>query len=701
MNIALETNFEEFIKIENLRLAFIRLQTANRNIYKEIYYEDLKNFGLFIEENLISLSNELSEEIYSPESSYKIYIPKKNDLVRPLSVLKFKDLLIYQAIINIISDSVYEEISPYYNTYIFANIYNNSKENEKDKIFFFKPWKKQWNIFEEKTKKYYNDGYKFLSEFDIASFFDTIDHYILEQLLINIYKIDKKLVKLLLTILESCTNDHGNKCFRSKHGIPQGPIASSFLADLYLFNLDLEVIKLINKNIDIKYLRYVDDIRIFSKDILNAKKLIAYLDLFARDLGLIPQASKICTNEVKNIDELLRHQKSKFSLIAKEYKRKNGQLKSKTNKQLKQRFLDCFVEGSDELYLDKTIIGFALYKLNQDNEIKAKIFEKWKDIHIHFEAILFYLSKHYYEDAETKEFLVNILLDDNILFNHIIALIFRFFPNIEFSDKIYRKHMLDDSRHWLTKYYMIPWLFQNLKHEIISAYKTDNYFISRQCNAYKINTIQDHTHKNNVLESLLKSNDCLVALSGLSLSSCFVNIDDTILNDCNPYIKYIYSKDLNNYINFILKERFSIQVSGNIFSQSSWTQIPVYEELNMSFRLFYQYQSIDPSKSLLNLNIFNELVYNRICEIFSYTRPAEDYGVNLNASIISDILPITNSCFLKINSFRNQRSEAHPYDRDGNLRIRITVYELTQLIKQQIKALDEICHCNQLDLQLD
>lgn len=278
MSIALETDFEELIKVENLRLAFFRLQTANRNIYKEIYYEDLKIFGLFIEENLISLSNELSEEIYSPESSYKIYIPKKNDLVRPLSVLKFKDLLVYHAIINIISDSVYEEIFPYYNTYIFANTYNNSKENEKDKIFFFKPWKKQWNTFEEKTKKYYNDGYRFLSEFDIASFFDTIDHYILEQLLINTYKIDSRIVKLLLTILESCTNDHNNKCFRSKHGIPQGPIGSAFLADLYLFNLDLEVIKLIRKNIDIKYIRYVDDIRIFSKDILNAKKLIRHLD---------------------------------------------------------------------------------------------------------------------------------------------------------------------------------------------------------------------------------------------------------------------------------------------------------------------------------------------------------------------------------------------------------------------------------------
>jgi hypothetical protein len=238
-------NFEQLLTVENFCLAFSRLITCKRDLYKEIYYEDIKIFNLFLIENINSLLNEIREEIYEPENSYKIFIPKKNDLVRPLSLLKFKDLLVYQAIINVISDSVYEAIAPYYNSYIFGNVYNTSNDTEENRKFFYKPWKQQWSKFEQKTKQYHEEGYCFLSEFDIASFFDTIDHYILENILEKEYNIDKKIIKLLLKILESCTSDYMNKCLRSKHGIPQGPVGSAFLADLYLLNLDLEIIKLV------------------------------------------------------------------------------------------------------------------------------------------------------------------------------------------------------------------------------------------------------------------------------------------------------------------------------------------------------------------------------------------------------------------------------------------------------------------------
>jgi len=122
--------------------------------------------------------------------------------------------------------------------------------------------------------------------------------------------------------------------------------------------------------LDIQYIRYVDDIRIFSKDKVTAQKAIAYLDLLARDLGLIPQASKILVSEIDDINKLLRHQQSKFSAIAKEYIKKEGCLKSKTHRKLKERFLNCFDSNSNEEYLDKTLISFSLYKLNKDEDVK-------------------------------------------------------------------------------------------------------------------------------------------------------------------------------------------------------------------------------------------------------------------------------------------------------------------------------------------
>ena len=44
------------------------------------------------------------------------------------------------------------------------------------------------------------------------------------------------------------------------HGLPQGPEASAFLADMFLFSLDKQMADLPG---GAKYIRYVDDMRIF------------------------------------------------------------------------------------------------------------------------------------------------------------------------------------------------------------------------------------------------------------------------------------------------------------------------------------------------------------------------------------------------------------------------------------------------------
>jgi len=679
--------FNNFLTLDNFALAFKRLQTASRNLYKELYYEDLQIFGLFLEENITLLLNEIDQGIFKAESSYKIFFPKKNNLIRPLSLLKFKDLLVYQAIINIIADTVYDDIAPYYNNFIFGNVYNTSKDNDRD--FFFKRWKQQWKKFEQKTKKYYEDGYRFLSDFDIASFFDTIDHYILQQILEVNYQVEKRLCNLLIELLEASTSDSSyHKTFRSKHGIPQGPVGSSFIADLYLFYVDLEIK---NSKLDIQYIRYVDDIRIFSKDKITAQKAIAYLDLLARDLGLIPQVSKIMISEIDDINRLLRHQESKFSVIAKEYKKREESLKSKTHRNLKERFLNCLVPNSDEEYLDKTLITFSLYKLNQDEEIKAVILKEWENLYIHFDSILFYLKKHFSKDQEVKNWLVGILRNENIVFHYIVALIFKFFPDVEFIEDVYTRYMLRKDRHWLVKYFMLSWLYNNNKFELISSFESDNYFLNRESNNLKFKIAQDSTYLEIFIKSLLKHRDCLVALHGIYLFPLIPESNDIDISEYNEYVRHLISKDMIDYIKHILKSNFLISVPDLFFNENIWNNKKIYTELSISFRMFFEYRSIDPSKSLLNLNIFNNLVYDKICETLKVCKPCKEYGANLNSGCIEDNFPIANRYFTEINEQRNQRTEAHPYDKHGNLRNRINVSELEKLINKQKKALEEIC----------
>ncbi|AOC93645.1 Group II intron-encoded protein LtrA [Flavobacterium anhuiense] len=693
------TQYEQFLTPENFKLAFIRLKTASRNLYKTIYYEDLRTFGLYLDENIDSTIVQIKNEIYKPEKSHKIFIPKKDNLVRPLSILTFIDLLIYQAITNVIADSSNDIIAPYYDNLIFGNIINLSTSNATDREFFFKSWKKKWKRFNEVSKENFEDGYKYLSEFDIASFFDTIDHNILCEILANTFKIDIDILNLLSKCLESWTADSNHRSFKSKHGIPQGPISSHFLADLYLFYIDTEIKKL-NKKYDFKYLRYVDDIRIFSKEKLVSQKIIASLDLISRDLGLIPQGSKILIKEIIDIEKELKIQNSKFSEITKEYKKENegkpaGVLKSKTHKNLKKRFINCFDKSSDEVYLDKTVIGFSLYKLNKDDEIKKMILKNSNILLTHFEGILYYFKKHFAKDSEVLDFLKLMLNDEDILFHHLIALIFKNFPELPFDEKIYQRYNLEKHRHWLVNFYMISWLYHNDKKELIlTDANTDNYFIQRELNNYKYFSSSDTTYRKIFSSKLLENSNPLLALQGLNLL-----FHDPILfkgfkttSEQNSFIKFLLTRQPLDIIIHTLKYEWNINEPDTFFNRGIWTDDLEYEELKISFLLFLKSYKIDPSKALLNLNGFNNLVFNKFCDKLSISKPSNEYGVNLNSDIIEKELPHCNMYWKQINEKRNQKTEAHPFDKYGNIRLRITNKEFEDLYQKQIITIDELCN---------
>lgn len=691
------TQYEQFLSPDNFELAYVRLKTASKNLYKSIYYEDLKIFGLYLDENIETVINQIKQDIYKPEKCHKIFIPKKDNLVRPLSMLTFIDLLVYQALVNIIADTSYDTISPFYDNIIFGNIVNTSKSNRNDRQFFYKSWKRKWKKFNEISKEHFSNGYVFLSEFDIASFFDTIDHNILCELLENNFKVENSLLQLLSKCLETWTADSNHKSFKSKHGIPQGPISSPFLADLYLFYLDTEIRKI--KKLDFKYIRYVDDIRIFSKEVLTSQKLIAALDLVSRDLGLIPQGSKILIKEIKDIDKELKIQNSKFSEITKQYHEENdgkpaGKLKAKTHKQLKKRFFDCFDTKSNEQYLDKTVIGFSLFKLNGDEDVRKAILSNYNLILTHFEGILFYLKKHFAKDKDVLSFVESILTDENILFNHLVALCFKYFPDYPFNEKIYTKYTFEKHRHWLVNFYMVSWLYHNNKKELIlTDTNTDNYFIQRELNNYKYISSADTSYRKIFSSKLLENKNGLISLQGLNLlfnnPSLFFGFKTS--NDHNQFIKYIFTKQPSDIIVHTLKNDWQIDNPETFFNKSIWSDDSEYEELRISFLLFIKSVNSDPSKSLLNLNTFNNLVFDKICKRLVINKPSGEYGVNLNSNVIEKLLPISNKYWTEINEKRNQKTEAHPYDKFGNIRLRITTNEFLDLYKKEKLTIEELC----------
>ena len=80
--------------------------------------------------------------------------------------------------------------------------------------------------------------------------------------------------------------------------------------------------------------------------------------------------------------------------------------------------------------------------------------------------------------------------------------------------------------------------------------------------------------------------------------------------------------------------------------------------------------------------------------MLTINKPCQDYGVNLKSNCIQNYFPITSQYFALINDTRNQKSEAHVYDKLENIRIKIHIQELNDLMNYEIKALQEICSYN-------
>lgn len=696
----------ELLHQDNFRLAFYRLKTAQRNLYKDLYRDDMRVFEAFLNDNINCLISDIQQGIYAPKKCHKIFIPKKNKLVRPLSLLHFTDLLVYQALVNVIAENAFDIMRVSYSKILFGNIVNTVKEKEEDRKFFYKPWKTQWRKYNDKSKSYFNSGYKYLSEFDIASFYDTIDHGILMSMLKDTFSVSEDVIILLKSCLGEWTLDSNRqKSFRIAHGIPQGPLSSAFLADLYLYYVDREITNL--NSLDIKYLRYVDDIRIFSRDKKTSEKAIAALDLFSRELGLIPQSSKIEVNEITNIDEVLKARNIKFSAIVKEYKKDNKgkkakSLKSKTHKQLKKRFLDCFNENDTtrkENFLDKTIISFSLFKLNKDEEIRDLLFEKYQMLYTNFEGILFYLKEHFSEDLETLGFLNTLIRDEDMLFHHITALVFKFFPTLDFDLEVYKRFFTSQSRYWLVQYFMVSWLEENKKRDILINLSSENYFVQRALNSAIFRMSDDNAFKEMLSEKLLSEKDESLALQGMNLKfhtdfifKVFPNPIE-LKSGYNRYIKYILDQQQSDFISHVLANDYGIANPDNFFGSVVWGDTDEYNELVSFFFKYEKYRKIEPSLAIISLNSFNNLVYNNICRKISSVslREGADYGANLGNNILDDYLPICNMYWAEINSMRNQKSEAHPHDKYGNLRVQITKSELGQLHENQIEALKEVC----------
>jgi RNA-directed DNA polymerase len=212
---------------------------------------NMQDFDERLEEQLQQLAVELRSETFTPYPVRRVYIPKSDGSgrLRPLGIPSIKDRIVQEAL-RMVLEPIYEAD---FSQYSFGFRPNRCTMDAIKCI--------TWSAMGH--KKYF-----WIIEGDIASYFDTINHRKLVKLLRRRIS-DEKLIALIWKFLRAGVMER--KLFKDTLcGAPQGGIVSPLLANIYLDELDEQLVKFVvsrkekasrrqQRKANFVYVRYADD----------------------------------------------------------------------------------------------------------------------------------------------------------------------------------------------------------------------------------------------------------------------------------------------------------------------------------------------------------------------------------------------------------------------------------------------------------
>lgn len=286
-----------------------------RDFIGEPYSKDI--FGHFLNQNISEILRSLKADDFRANSPIRILIPKSTLSTRPGTVLDIEDRVILFAALKLIAEQIDNKLSEGVYSYRVKKENNKSLFYESDIISLpflkhktirkyldpFDPWYGLWPKFDSISRKAFQDeDYLFMATSDIAAYFENIHLDILRDQLHAFIPSEQRIINLFHTAFSSWTYDtvQGR---RHNRGIPQGSQISSFFGNIFLKPID-DAFENFKEGKDIKYYRYMDDIRIFTKSYKDARESILLLDKEIRYLHLNLQSAKTKIYDEKNNSEI-------------------------------------------------------------------------------------------------------------------------------------------------------------------------------------------------------------------------------------------------------------------------------------------------------------------------------------------------------------------------------------------------------------
>jgi hypothetical protein len=280
---------------QNLELAWLRLRTSTDRTYREYFRPLYRAFDIAADAHLAELRDALLAGYFEPGSATKVYFPKQSGLQRVYTLLRVEDHIVYQALANVVADRLHKRNKNLYLRHVFGHIYAGPGNQ-----YFYRDWRRSYNSYAGAMRRAFQDGYHYTASFDLTACYDSIDHSVLRYFL-GALGVSAEVSTLLCAMLHKWTDSGLKKPIHHGHGIPQGPVPSGLLAEVVLSHFDSTA-----QNGGLRYLRYVDDIRLFARDEWTLRRELIALDIKSKEVGLFPQSSKVGIHRVINIEDEMK-----------------------------------------------------------------------------------------------------------------------------------------------------------------------------------------------------------------------------------------------------------------------------------------------------------------------------------------------------------------------------------------------------------
>lgn len=278
----------------NLDRALRWIRSNPDSEYKSYFRTAYSQFALVDFALLRDLEKSLKRGTYQPSHACKLFYPKRSGILRPYTLLTVEDQIVYQALVNIVAEQLFPRVKARYLTETFGHLYAG-----KSSVWFYRKWSDGYKAFNKAAREAFNSGLKFTASFDLTAYYDSLDHGVLRHFLASI-GCDQEFCSALTEYLSRWTATE--RRVYHNHGIPQGPLGSGLLSEVVLQHFDSNY----GDPMRVRYLRYVDDIRLFAATPRELREMIVNLDLLSKDVGLFPQSSKIEIHEVEDIEAELK-----------------------------------------------------------------------------------------------------------------------------------------------------------------------------------------------------------------------------------------------------------------------------------------------------------------------------------------------------------------------------------------------------------